>query len=103
MVPPFRQPSRFDHVAGFFRMLAICPLTFASRLVPPPSIDHVLGFFRMWEIPVKGGGGNYYPSSGLREAGLKNLRAIQGASDMLICGEDLGNVPDEVCLLLFAL
>mmetsp|Transcript_55312 Transcript_55312/g.115704 ORF Transcript_55312/g.115704 Transcript_55312/m.115704 type:complete len:839 (-) Transcript_55312:278-2794(-) len=59
-------------------------------------IDHVLGFFRMWEIPKNGGGGQYVPSGGLREQGLKNLRAIQTASNMLICGEDLGNVPPEV-------
>lgn len=59
----------------------------------------------MWEIPVhgNGGGGAYYPTSGLREAGLRNLRAIQGASDMLICGEDLGNVPDEVPPVLLEL
>ena len=50
-----------------------------------------------------GGGGAYYPTSGLREAGLRNLRAIQGASDMLICGEDLGNVPDEVPPVLLEL
>eukprot|EP00282_Hemiselmis_andersenii_P005405 CAMPEP_0114134328 /NCGR_PEP_ID=MMETSP0043_2-20121206/14095_1 /TAXON_ID=464988 /ORGANISM="Hemiselmis andersenii, Strain CCMP644" /LENGTH=864 /DNA_ID=CAMNT_0001227953 /DNA_START=33 /DNA_END=2623 /DNA_ORIENTATION=+ len=66
-------------------------------------IDHVLGFFRMWEIPQRGGGGKYNPSSGLREAGLKNLRAIQTASSMLICGEDLGNVPDEVPPVLLEL
>ncbi|KAJ1471613.1 glycoside hydrolase [Baffinella frigidus] len=43
-------------------------------------IDHVLGFFRMWEIPSRGGPGEYVPSKGLREAGLRNLRAIQTAS-----------------------
>lgn len=59
-------------------------------------IDHVLGFFRMWEIPKSGGGGRYVPEGGLREAGLRNLGAIQTASNMLICGEDLGNVPPEV-------
>lgn len=59
-------------------------------------IDHILGFFRMWEIPTHGSGGRYEPTTGLRENGLKNLRAIQTASNMLICGEDLGNVPSEV-------
>ena len=49
-------------------------------------IDHVLGFFRMWEIAKHGSGGRYEPSGGLRENGLKNLRAIQTASNMLICG-----------------
>eukprot|EP00281_Chroomonas_sp_CCMP1168_P027736 CAMPEP_0206247986 /NCGR_PEP_ID=MMETSP0047_2-20121206/20113_1 /ASSEMBLY_ACC=CAM_ASM_000192 /TAXON_ID=195065 /ORGANISM="Chroomonas mesostigmatica_cf, Strain CCMP1168" /LENGTH=778 /DNA_ID=CAMNT_0053673569 /DNA_START=380 /DNA_END=2716 /DNA_ORIENTATION=+ len=66
-------------------------------------IDHVLGFFRMWEIPQNGGGGSYYPQGGLREAGLRNLRAVQTASNMLICGEDLGNVPDEVPPVLLEL
>jgi len=66
-------------------------------------IDHILGFFRMWEIPKHGSGGRYEPSSGLRENGLKNLRAIQTASNMLICGEDLGNVPAEVGPVLLEL
>ena len=66
-------------------------------------IDHVLGFFRMWEIPRNGGGGQYVPNGGLRESGLRNLRAIQTASNMLICGEDLGNVPPEVGPVLLEL
>jgi 4-alpha-glucanotransferase len=66
-------------------------------------IDHVLGFFRMWEIPKHGSGGRYEPNSGLRENGLKNLRAIQMASNMLICGEDLGSVPPEVGPVLLEL
>merc|ERR1712205_143591 len=66
-------------------------------------IDHILGFFRMWEIPKHGSGGRYEPSSGLRENGLKNLRAIQTASNMLICGEDLGQVPPEVGPVLLEL
>jgi 4-alpha-glucanotransferase len=89
-------------------------------------IDHVLGFFRMWEIAKHGSGGRYEPSGGLRENGLKNLRAIQTASNMLICGthfscfigtrvqtltqkeppttgEDLGNVPPEVGPVLLEL
>mmetsp|Transcript_59783 Transcript_59783/g.140742 ORF Transcript_59783/g.140742 Transcript_59783/m.140742 type:complete len:838 (-) Transcript_59783:164-2677(-) len=66
-------------------------------------IDHVLGFFRMWEIPQHGGGGQYVPGGGLRENGLKNLRAIQTASNMMICGEDLGNVPPEVGPVLLEL
>jgi len=43
------------------------------------------------------------PQSGLREAGLRNLRAIQTASNMMICGEDLGNVPPEVPPVLLEL
>jgi len=66
-------------------------------------IDHVLGFFRMWEISKHGGGGQYEPRGGLREQGLKNLRAIQTASNMMICGEDLGNVPEEVGPVLLEL
>eukprot|EP00960_Hanusia_phi_P068881 766957-Hanusia_phi.AAC.5 len=66
-------------------------------------IDHVLGFFRMWEIPKNGGGGRYEPNGGLRESGLRNLRAIQTASNMMICGEDLGNVPPEVGPVLLEL
>jgi len=66
-------------------------------------IDHVLGFFRMWEIPQHGGGGQYVPGGNVRENGLKNLRAIQTASNMMICGEDLGNVPAEVGPVLLEL
>ncbi len=66
-------------------------------------IDHILGFFRMWEIPNRGGGGSYYPNGGLRENGLRNLRAIQTASNMLICGEDLGDCPPEVAPVLLDL
>jgi len=66
-------------------------------------IDHILGFFRMWEIPSRGGKGSYSPSGGLRENGLRNLRAIQTASNMMICGEDLGDCPPEVGPVLLEL
>lgn len=66
-------------------------------------IDHILGFFRMWEIPCRGGGGSYCPGGGLRENGLRNLRAIQTASNMMICGEDLGDCPPEVGPVLLEL
>ena len=71
-------------------------LTHMEQYFHAYRIDHVLGFFRMWEIPKSGGGGRYEPNGGLRENGLRNLRAIQTASNMMICGEDLGNVPPEV-------
>ena len=66
-------------------------------------IDHILGFFRMWEIPKTGGPGCYSPSNALRENGLKNLKAIQTASNMMICGEDLGDCPPEVGPVLLEL
>ena len=40
---------------------------------------------------------------GLRDNGLRNLRAIQKASNMMICGEDLGDCPAEVGPVLLEL
>jgi hypothetical protein len=47
--------------------------------------------------------GSYCPNGGLRENGLRNLRAIQTASNMLICGEDLGDCPPEVMIPMLIL
>ena len=71
-------------------------------------IDHILGFFRIWEIPraedgsLRPAGEGYFspePGEGeciWRRNALERLTALSGASDMLMCGEDLGVIPAVV-------
>lgn len=97
--PPYNWDAMHRDGCGWWRRR----LAHMEQYFHAYRIDHVLGFFRMWEIPQHGSGGSYSPNGGLREQGLRNLRAIQTASNMMICGEDLGNVPEEVGPVLLEL
>lgn len=71
-------------------------------------IDHVLGFFRIWSIPLpetEGSKGHFEPREEERweYEGIHRLMALKNATDMMVCGEDLGVVPPFVPTVLHRL
>lgn len=79
-------------------------LRFAENFYDILRIDHVVGLFRIWSIPYnepaenKGLNGFFDPQDERiwGEQGRKLLSVLQNNTDMILCGEDLGVIP-QVC------
>ncbi len=79
-------------------------LKFAEEFYDILRIDHVVGLFRIWSIPYheplenKGLNGFFDPKDEKQwgEQGKKILSAMLGNTNMLLCAEDLGVIP-QVC------
>jgi 4-alpha-glucanotransferase len=79
-------------------------LKFAENFYDILRIDHIVGLFRIWSIPYnepmdnKGLNGFFDPNDENRwgEQGKKLLSILQKNTDMILCGEDLGVIPN-VC------
>ncbi|MCX5679648.1 MAG: 4-alpha-glucanotransferase, partial [Candidatus Omnitrophica bacterium] len=76
-------------------------LKFAGNFYDILRIDHVVGLFRIWSIPYddpmenEGSNGVFDPKDETlwAEHGRRLLSIILGATDMLLCAEDLGMIP----------
>jgi 4-alpha-glucanotransferase len=79
-------------------------LKYAQNFYDILRIDHVVGLFRIWSIPYgeplenKGLNGFFDPGDESQWPGHGRdiLRALLGSTDMLLCAEDLGVIP-QVC------
>jgi 4-alpha-glucanotransferase len=79
-------------------------LKFAENFYDILRIDHVVGLFRIWSIPYnepmenKGLNGFFDPKdeNTWGDHGKKLLSVLQKNTDMILCAEDLGIIP-EVC------
>ncbi|MBN1445438.1 MAG: 4-alpha-glucanotransferase [Candidatus Omnitrophica bacterium] len=77
-------------------------LKYAEEFYDILRIDHVVGLFRIWSIPIEepleneGLNGFFDPPDEKlwREHGRKILSAMLESTGMLLCGEDLGVIPD---------
>lgn len=77
-------------------------LRYAEKFYDILRIDHVVGLFRIWSVPIEepleneGLNGFFDPPDEnlWRERGRKILSAMLESTGMLLCGEDLGVIPD---------
>jgi len=77
-------------------------LRYAGEFYDILRIDHIVGLFRIWSIPLEhpvenGGIGGFFDPSDenlWEERGRRILTIMKENTGMLLCGEDLGVIPD---------
>jgi 4-alpha-glucanotransferase len=78
-------------------------LKYAQNFYDILRIDHVVGLFRIWSIPYndaqenQGLNGRFDPSDEClwRQHGSQILKVMQDSTDMRLCAEDLGVIPQS--------
>ncbi len=96
---------RWDNIAADGYRYVKKKLQYAQAFYDIGRVDHVVGLFRIWSIPYndpqenQGLNGAYDPADkGLwGEQGRRLLSVMLESTDMLLCAEDLGTIPD-VCV-----